>query len=277
MSKIKILVACHKPCDVISNDVYMPIHVGRAVSKYKDEMAHMTGDDTGDNISEKNPYYSELTALYWAWKNLRDVEYIGLCHYRRFFGVDFTCDNIDSFFSDGTDVLMSASRFCMYNRWNYLKNFVSNDDLAILQMIVKKLYPDYYITMSRYANDYIDHAFNMLVCRFEVFDKYMKWLFDILFECEKYMKLKYSPYSRARRIYGYLSEFLMPVWFIHHGLRIKDVPCLNTETQQLICQINWRQRLTRIILKKIYFRYQNTPLEIERSIATGLKADGIDV
>ena len=92
MSKIKILVACHKPCDVISNDVYMPIHVGRAVSKYKDEMAHMTGDDTGDNISEKNPYYSELTALYWAWKNLRDVEYIGLCHYRRLFGVDFTSE-----------------------------------------------------------------------------------------------------------------------------------------------------------------------------------------
>ena len=42
-------------------------------------------DNTGDNISAKNPNYCELTALYWAWKNL-DCEYIGLCHYRRYFG-----------------------------------------------------------------------------------------------------------------------------------------------------------------------------------------------
>ena len=37
-----------------------------------------------NNISEKNPYYCELTGLYWAWKNL-DAEYIGLVHYRRYF------------------------------------------------------------------------------------------------------------------------------------------------------------------------------------------------
>lgn len=275
MSKVKIFVACHKPFDVISNDVFTPIHVGRAVSRCKEEMTDMIGDDTGYNISEKNPYYSELTAMYWAWKNFHDSEYIGFCHYRRYFDGDITADNIDTFFSDGTDAVMAGPRFRHYNRWNFLKTFVGGDDLAIMQMVVKKLYPDYYATMTRYANDYLDYPFNMLLCRRELFEKYAEWIFSILFECEKYVKL--SPYSRGRRIFGYLSEFLMPVYFIHNGLRIKGLPYYYSDTGDHITDFNWRQRMIRGVLKRIYFRYQNTPLDIDPTINASLKADGIDV
>lgn len=42
-------------------------------------------DNTGDNISIKNPSCCELTAMYLVWKNLKDVDYIGLCHCRKIF------------------------------------------------------------------------------------------------------------------------------------------------------------------------------------------------
>lgn len=78
---IKILVAAHKAYWMPENPVYLPLQVG---AEGKPKLGY-TPDNTGDNISAKNPCFCELTGLYWAWKNL-DCEYIGLCHYRRYFG-----------------------------------------------------------------------------------------------------------------------------------------------------------------------------------------------
>ena len=77
---IKILIAMHKPYWHPDDPVYMPIHVGK---KGKASIG-LPGDDTGDNISDRNPAYCELTGVYWAWKNLK-ADYVGLVHYRRYF------------------------------------------------------------------------------------------------------------------------------------------------------------------------------------------------
>lgn len=79
--KIEIYVACHKPSELPQNDLFVPIHVGAKNAKIT--MPGMRRDDEGDNISEKNPQYCEMTAQYWAWKH-SDADYIGLCHYRRY-------------------------------------------------------------------------------------------------------------------------------------------------------------------------------------------------
>ena len=78
---IKVIVAAHKPYRMPQDSMYLPLHVGRALT---DQDLGWQGDNTGDNISLKNPYYCELTGLYWAWKNLK-ADAIGLVHYRRFF------------------------------------------------------------------------------------------------------------------------------------------------------------------------------------------------
>lgn len=78
---IKILIAMHKPYWTPEDDVYLPLQVGSALHPH---FLPVT-DDSGDNISAKNPGYCEMTGLYWAWKNLK-ADYVGLCHYRRYFG-----------------------------------------------------------------------------------------------------------------------------------------------------------------------------------------------
>lgn len=81
MSKVRIVVAYHKQWPKCVDDIYCPIQVG-AINASSD--LGIQRDDDGDNISDKNPYYSEVTALYYLWKNVQ-ADYKGLCHYRRYF------------------------------------------------------------------------------------------------------------------------------------------------------------------------------------------------
>lgn len=271
MEKIKIFVACHKPYEVYHDDVYTPIHVGRAISNCKEEMKGMIGDDTGDNISEKNPFYSELTAQYWAWKNVHDIEYIGFGHYRRTFEKRFNNDNIDNFFADGTDVILAGP---MYRRWRYefLKTFVCGEDLAIMLYSIKKLYPEYIDVISKYADGCIDYPLNMLVCKKALFDEYARWIFDILFECEKYIKP--SPYSRARRVYGYLSEFLMPAFFMHNNCKITPMRYI-TDGFSTQGGISRKFMLKKKLADKFLGMNKPPRLYFDYSIKAGLEADNI--
>ena len=77
---VKVIVATHKPYEMPSDKLYLPVHVGAAG---KESIGYQR-DDEGDNISNLNPYFCELTGFYWAWKNLKE-DYIGLVHYRRLF------------------------------------------------------------------------------------------------------------------------------------------------------------------------------------------------
>ncbi|WP_304477142.1 DUF4422 domain-containing protein, partial [uncultured Helicobacter sp.] len=91
---IKILVCYHKVSPIIANEVLQPILLGaeNAKEQVKDELENLCHrvnvklyyDDSGEHISSLNPYFCELTAMYWAWKNL-EADYYGLFHYRRVF------------------------------------------------------------------------------------------------------------------------------------------------------------------------------------------------
>ncbi len=79
-NNLKIFQAFHKEYSFNTDcDWIQPIGVGG----YK--QADFLADDVGDNISNLNSYYCELTAHYWAWKNDNNYSHIGLCHYRRLF------------------------------------------------------------------------------------------------------------------------------------------------------------------------------------------------
>ena len=148
MSKVKILVAQHKPAKVYSNDIYTPIHVGKAISSLD---LGILGDDTGENISHLNPYYCELTAQYWAWKNLHDVDYIGLCHYRRYFKTEITEENIDEIMSD-CDIVLTRRITLRTNILHWYSSCLIPEDIALFHLYMNKLYNN---DLAVYHNYYL--------------------------------------------------------------------------------------------------------------------------
>ena len=226
---MRIYIVCHKPCSIPSDDILTPIHVGRAVSPYKDELSWMQGDDTGDNISSKNGSYCEMTAHYWIWKNVHDTEYIGVCHYRRYFAIDLSENNIKEVMADA-DVLMVEPSWHLDSVYSYFAKFMGAENMTILSMVMKKRFPEYFKTLEKICDGINFHPFNMLLCGKVLFDDYCQWMFTILEECEEYVKP--APYSNARRALAYMAELLTGVYFIHRQLRIKSVPYYKIEDSQ---------------------------------------------
>lgn len=272
MDKLKILVACHKPGPVRQDDVFMPIHVGRAVSKYQEEMSAMIGDDTGENISEKNPQYCELTAQYWAWKNLKDVEYVGFCHYRRFF--DIKTEDIESILQKKDAVVIEFQ--LDHPLWREIVQFVTLEDMTIMLMVLKKKYPEYEETILKYLNDCRFYAKNMLICRKDFFDQYAAWLFDVLFECEKYIKP--SPYTRGRRALAYMGEFLLTVYLMHHRCSVESVSYTD-EKGNPKPHCGRRRRIENAIIRYITQHRREDRLEdfYLQEVLTGFVNDGIKI
>lgn len=221
-----IYIVLHKKVDLPEMDKYIPIQVGAAKN---DNLGYLS-DDSGDNISEKNPNFCELTALYWIWKNTNDFEDIGLVHYRRFFAKH---NKILSF--NQLQEMLKKNDVILAKKW-YFKNKVKThyakmhniDDLMKCRKILENKYPDYLSSFDMVMNRKYLHLFNMFFMKRKHFNEYAEWLFDILFVIEKQTNIdNYDDYNK--RIYGFLSERLFNVWIVKNNLSIKEMKVLNTE------------------------------------------------
>ena len=160
---IKIIVAAHKPYDMPQDELYLPIHVG-AEGK---ESFGFTGDNTGENISLKNPYFCELTGLYWAWKNL-DCDYLGLAHYRRHFadkkgGGALTLSTAQRVF-ETTDIILPQKRnYYIENLYAHYVHTLCREPLDITGEIIKEKHPEYYAEFERLKKRTSAHMFNMYI------------------------------------------------------------------------------------------------------------------
>lgn len=236
MSKnLKIYVVAHRDVDLSSlklDDCYQLIRVGNYANQSNvDGIA----DNTGDNISHKNPNYCELTAHYWMWKN-SNADLIGLCHYRRFFTSSIFSENVEGI-PDKKEIMDVLSKYDIILPYrpiarrtvkNIYLDFGFEKDLNILRDLIKEKYPsclnEYDSLMKRHSN----YPANMLICNKKIFDEYSEWLFDILFEVEKRTDLTGYTQQQAR-IYGFMSERLLEVWVRWKKLRIKHYRILKTE------------------------------------------------
>ena len=88
MADIKLFVCCHQQVEIPNHPLLVPIQVGAALAET--HFPNFLYDDAGENISEKNRSYCELTAQYWAWKNV-GADYFGFFHYRRYLYPEIEC------------------------------------------------------------------------------------------------------------------------------------------------------------------------------------------
>ena len=238
--KTKILVATHKACKTPDNTTYQPIQVGKILSN--DDFGYLS-DDTGENISEKNRNYSELTALYRAWKNnyFSDAEYCGLVHYRRYFAGELPFGRFSILSEEEISNYMKQYDIILPKKRNYYIETIEShyahahykSDLDECRKIVAERYPDYLGSFDAIMKQKKLHLYNMFVMPKEYFDDYMHWLFDILFPLEK--RIDTSMYdSYQGRVFGFLSERLFNVWVLHNRSRVKELKVVNTEGENLL-------------------------------------------
>lgn len=214
----KIFVMTHKPFTPPADPMYVPLHVGRATA----EDLGFPGDDTGNSISCLNPYFCELTGMYWLWKNHRSAEHIGICHYRRYLlnesGSVFTEAQLDELLQK-YDIVTTK---LLTLPCSYYEGFRANHhskDLDTTRAVLAEKYPDYRADFDKLVHGSHTYFGNIFVTSRENYDRYCTWLFDILFEVHRRTDLTgYSGYQK--RLFGFLSEFLQTVWIAHNHLSV---------------------------------------------------------
>lgn len=245
MKNIKIIVATHKKATMPTDtNLYLPIHVGR---KGKEDLGY-TGDHTGDNISHLNPYYCELTGLYWAWKNL-DCDYLGLAHYRRYLtnkkapyregvSVDDVVLNqqqLDALLEAADVLVPSKRRYYIETLYSHYSNTHDENHLVVTREILKELYPQDVAVFDTVMQQRSGYMFNMFVMKKELADAYCQWLFPVVDEL--YQRLDITGYSAFdARLFGRISERLFNVWLTKKQLTVKEVPFMYLENVDL-----WRK------------------------------------
>ncbi len=255
----QIYVYYYKNGPVLNIDpVYQPLMAGNALLK---EKTTIPGDNSGDNISLKNPYYSELTGIYWVWKNTSQPV-TGSCHYRRFFtvrpepvlyqakrvlyfmgglykkrfGLIYT-GNTGLFIPrilnhqelnellNSFDAILPQARKLKYTVEIHFSRYHDINDLKLLESILEEKYPEYLNAFHSVLKGKRLFANNMFILKDIHYQEFMTWWFDLLFEFERRIDLNnYSDYQK--RILGFMAERLLNVWFAYKKLNYIELPVI---------------------------------------------------
>lgn len=246
--KTTMYVMTHKKFQCPKMEGYLQLHVG---AQGKNDIGYKA-DNTGDNISIKNPNYCELTGLYWVWKNDQSSETVGISHYRRYF-TKALISRKEKHYINQNDIEKNLEKYDVivpkkeYYRETAFKQYCNNSgfekDLNIVKKIIEKDYKEYIEAFDNVMNQNKMYQFNMLICSKEKYNEFCKWLFDILFQLEKQVDLSKGYNDYQKRIYGFLGERLLNIWINKNKLKIKEMRVINTEQK-------WAERL-KISLRRV--------------------------
>lgn len=165
-------------------------------------------DCDGDNISEKNRQFCELTGLYWIWKNARE-DYVGLVHYRRHFLLP---DNWpERMEANQVDVILPVPLYVAPSiAENYRERHTASDWEYLMAYFEKELAEEYE-TVKQFFDGNLYSPCNMLIARKPVLDALCEWMFPILFAVAEHGGEREDSYQN--RYPGFVSERLITYFF----------------------------------------------------------------
>ncbi len=261
---VKILISCHKPSAALHSEIFRPIQVGAALADRRFE--GMLQDDQGDNISKLNRSYCEMTAQYWAWKNLK-ADYYGFFHYRRYLSLaekHFREDRYGNVYEPSlSDDPRQQGRLSKRYGWTEERirkltteydvitiegrdagdhdpdltvrqqyaaaPYLFEKDLDCLMDIIREKSPDFEKAATAYLNGTKAYYCSMFLCRADIFQDYCSWAFPILEEfCRRTDMSGYD--TQQLRTPGHLAERM---WGIYYSklkatgkYRTKEMQCV---------------------------------------------------
>lgn len=205
----------------------IPIQVGAELADTK--VANIL-DNKGDNISQKNVNYSELTALYWMWKNrledkakisaesskgANDIDvgqYYGLYQYRRV--LNLSDDDILRLQDNDVDVVLPFPMPYEPSIHAHHERYIKPVDYEALRQAVKELDPEYYSDFDSILEQRYLYNYNVILAKKTVLRDYCSWLFPILERVEELSVPKGC--ERADRYIGYMGETLETLYFMRN-------------------------------------------------------------
>ena len=247
MENLKMFALCLYPRHLtdIKNLNYIPVGLGK-----NDFSKDWLRDNTGKNISKKNPFYGEYTFHYWFWKNMIDSMpdniFIGFCGYRYFwqnsnneilspkrkdilsripdewneYDAIIPCEQITTNIKFKKIIKNGGFSF-LFNKKTYLKDqqtikfhFDVFHGKNVLDRAIDLMDAKDRENFREYVtNNHSFHKWNMFVCKSKkTIKEYYNSLFDWLFKCESLFGFDLEGYAK-RRIYGFLAERYLSYWY----------------------------------------------------------------
>jgi hypothetical protein len=247
---LKIYVCSHKFVNLNLSANRQLILAG-AIDKNIKDFPGWLRDDVGDNISHKNSNYSELSVIYWIWKNAKE-DYVGLEHYRRFltpslfhlFSFDPKSDEKIVEDIKKYDIIIPKRIPQLPNVNSFYKTYHYIEDFDRLAEIIKVRHPTFLASFAKMRTLKSSYLYNVWITKREIFNDYASWLFDILFTFEKDLNISNRTLYQ-QRVFGFLAERLFTTWMIHHQFKVKHYSLS-------ILEFSFKRYVLDFVFKKVY-------------------------
>lgn len=241
MENLTIFIGAYKKFEQVVFDKSYAIIVGNHDIEGMKNVINCKHDDLLDDR-----FFSEIYMLDYVSKNLELKDYVGFCHYRKYFSFKDNIPNLSKLFANAEVLAAKPIIFkrTIKEQYDACHNI---EDLLIVEKIIKEKYSDYYLTFEKFINGHVIFPYNMFIMKREDFLEYIKFVKGVLDEYvkivgtdiegrilsnkDKYIK-DFKPNNTIDyqyRIGGYLAERLTNVFIMKNFKKIAISKVVITE------------------------------------------------